>query len=109
VVGPGLVERGEVWWHEPPDEKARPVLVLTRQAGVDVMSRVLAVPATTTVRGIPTEVALEADDGMPKTCVLNLDNLAPVRKAHLTRFITKLGPTRMAEVCAAMGRATDCP
>jgi mRNA-degrading endonuclease toxin of MazEF toxin-antitoxin module len=24
------VRRGEVWWHEPPGEKRRPVLILTR-------------------------------------------------------------------------------
>jgi len=27
------MRRGEVWWHEPPDDKRRPVLILTR--GVD--------------------------------------------------------------------------
>lgn len=26
------MKRGEVWWHEPPDEKPRPVVVLTREA-----------------------------------------------------------------------------
>jgi mRNA interferase MazF len=84
------------------------VLVLTRQAGVDAMAKVLAVPATSTVRGIPTEVALGPEDAMPKECVLALDNVAPVRKAHLTRRITTLGPVRMAEVCQALHDATDC-
>ena len=72
------------------------------------MSRVLGVPATTTARGIPTEVALDGEDGMPKPCVLSLDNIGPVRKVHLTRRITTLGPARMAEVCQALTRATDC-
>jgi mRNA-degrading endonuclease toxin of MazEF toxin-antitoxin module len=36
------VKRGEVWWHEPPDEKPRPVLVLTRG---DVIARALDVVA----------------------------------------------------------------
>lgn len=95
-------------WHEAPDETPRPVLVLTRQVGVEVMARVLAVPATTTVRGIPTEVVLGSDDGMPKECVLALSRVNPVRKAHLTRHITTLGPARLAEVCQALGDATDC-
>lgn len=100
--------RGDIFWHEPPDETPRPVLILTRQVGVAVMSKVLAVPATTTVRGIPTEVVLGSDDGMPKECVLALDNVAPVRKAHLTRRITTLGPVRLVEVCRALRDATDC-
>lgn len=103
-----MVGRGEVWWHEAPGEKARPVLVLTRQAAVDAMARVLAVPATTTVRGIPSEVAVDESDGMPRACVLALDNTAPVRKAHLSRLVTRLGPERLAEVCLALRDATDC-
>lgn len=42
------MRRGEVWWHEPPDEKPRPVLVLTRD---DVVARaldVVAMPASRT-------------------------------------------------------------
>lgn len=38
-------------------------------AHVPVRLRVLAVPATTTIRGIPTEVALDRADGMPNECV----------------------------------------
>lgn len=103
-----MVARGDIYWLEPPDEIARPVLVLTRQAGVDAMARVLVVPTTSTIRGIPTEVLLNGDDGMPSECVLSLDNVAPVRKAHLTRRITTLGSARMVDVCRALSDATDC-
>ena len=41
-------------------------------------------------------------------CALALDNVAPVRKSHLTRHVTSLGPVRMAEVCQALRDATDC-
>ena len=102
------MSRGDIFWHEPPEEPTRPVLVLTRQAGTEVMAKVLAVPATTSARGIPTEVRLGTQDGMPKDCVLSLDNLAPVRKAHLTRRITTLSAGRLAEVCQALRDATDC-
>jgi hypothetical protein len=49
------VRRGEVWWHEPPDSKRRPVLILTRDEAVDRVFNVIAVPATGTVRGLATE------------------------------------------------------
>lgn len=103
-----MVTRGEVWWYEAPDLGRRPVLILTRAAVADRLTQVLGVPATTVVRNIPTEVALDAADGMPRGCVLTLDNLAQVRPALCTERITQLSSARMAEVCRALAVATDC-
>ena len=108
ATGDCAMQRGEVWWHEAPDENRRPYLVLTRSEGIPVLNQLLAVPATRTVRGIPTEVPLSTTDGMPDDCVLSLDNLRVVRKSVLVEQITTLGATRMAEVCAALGFATAC-
>lgn len=103
-----MVSRGEVWWYEHPAEGRRPHLVLTRSEACGLLNQVLAVPATRTVRAIPTEVALDKGDGMPVSCVLTLDNLTLVRTSLLTEPITTLGPERMAEVCNALMAATDC-
>ena len=100
--------RGEVWWIEVPEAGRRPALVLTRPAAIPVLNRLLVVPATRTVRGIPTEVALDERDGMPSSCVLTLDSLTVVNRAALGSRITSLGPERMAEVCAALGVAVAC-
>jgi mRNA interferase MazF len=102
------VNRGEVWWAESPSEKRRPYLVLSRQVAIDLLRTVIAVPATRTVRGIPTEVPLDQDDGMPTPCALSLDNIITLPKSLLTNRICRLGPERMAEVCAALGTATGC-
>jgi mRNA interferase MazF len=72
------------------------------------LTQVLGVPATRTVRGIPTEVALDRADGMPGPCVLTLDNLTVIRLSHCTERITKLAPERIAAVCQALGHATAC-
>ncbi len=61
----------------------RPYLVLTRQAAIEHLHVVIAVPATRTVRHIPTEVALDVDDGVPQPCALSLDNLTAMPKAFL--------------------------
>jgi mRNA interferase MazF len=74
-----------------------------------VLLQVLAVPATTTVRGIPTEVQLDRSDGMPSSCCLTLDNVTPIRAALCTELITRLSAQRMSEVCAALAVATACP
>ena len=63
------MNRGEVWWVEHPDVGRRPACVLTRDAAIPVLRAVLVAPATRTVRGIPTEVALGPDDGMPEEVV----------------------------------------
>ena len=100
--------RGEVWWVDVPDAGRRPALVLTRAAVTPHLSKLLVVPATTRVRGIPTEVPLDGRDGMPAACVLSLDNLTVARKSAFDFCITRLDPDRMAQVCAALQVATGC-
>ncbi|MGI8425742.1 MAG: type II toxin-antitoxin system PemK/MazF family toxin [Actinomycetota bacterium] len=103
-----MVARGEVWWYEAPEEKRRPFLILTRDEVIPVLNQVLAVPATRTVRGIPTEVELDKSDGMPQSCALSLDNVTVIRPALCTSRITSLAPGRMRQVCEALGTATSC-
>ena len=102
------MNRGEVWWVEDPDAGRRPHLILTRQPAIPVLHSVLAAPATSTVRGIPTEVPLAHEDGMPHACVVSLDNLAPIPKAFFVERICRLPGNRMHEVCVALAIATGC-
>jgi mRNA interferase MazF len=103
-----VVARGEVWWYEDPRAGRRPFLILTRNQAIPVLNQVLGVPATRTVRGIPTEVQLDRSDGMPAPCALALDNLAVIRVTLCTERITQLGPERMDAVCEALRHATAC-
>lgn len=73
-----------------------------------MLNRVLAVPATRSVRDIPTHVQLDESDGMREPCALTVDNTFAPRKGLLSRRITRLGPEKMAEVCAALAAATSC-
>jgi mRNA-degrading endonuclease toxin of MazEF toxin-antitoxin module len=66
------------------------------------------VPATTRIRGVGAEVELDAADGLPQDCVLNLDQVQIARKAYLTDPITTLTSKRMHEVCEALAFATGC-
>ncbi len=81
---------------------------MTRNAAIPVLNRVIVVLATRTVRGIPTEVVLGPDDGMPDHCALSFDNVVTVPKAVLTERICLLGPARMHEVCRAWVDVVDC-
>ena len=103
-----MVTRGEVWWSEDPQLGRRPVLILSRPAVIPVLARPLVAPLTTRVRGLPTEVALDTDEGLPRPCVVSLDNVQPLAAALLVERITVLSPLRMAAVCTALAVATDC-
>jgi len=74
------VKRGEVRWAEHPDWPRRPALVLTRDEAIDRLSEIFVVLTTTNIRGLPTEVELGPDDGMPRACVLNADHTATLAK-----------------------------
>ena len=102
------MSRGEVWWLEHPDAGRRPACVVTREAAIPVLDSVVIAPATRTVRGIPTEIELTREDGMPSDCALNLDNLTTVPKALLTERITALPDAKMDALCRALRAATGC-
>ncbi|HEY6987179.1 MAG TPA: type II toxin-antitoxin system PemK/MazF family toxin [Bryobacteraceae bacterium] len=57
-----------------PDKK-RPVVVLTRDSVIPYLSTVTVAPVTSTIRGVPSEVVLNEEDGMKAPCAVNLHNL----------------------------------
>lgn len=103
-----MVKRGEVWWYEPPEAGRRPFAILTRNEACEVLNQVIAVPATTVIRSIPTEVVLDTDDGMPRHCVLSLDNVTVIRPVLCTELITTLDALTMDRICEALRHATAC-
>lgn len=102
------VNRGEVWWVEDPATGRRPFMILTRQSAIPVLRNIVAVPASRTIRALPSEVVLGEDDGMPARCVLSFDNVTVVPKAYFVERICELEPVRLAEACNAMRVAYGC-
>jgi mRNA interferase MazF len=103
-----VIEQGEIWWLERPERKRRPCLVLTRNALIPVLRDVLVSPITTRERGLPSEVRLDARDGVSRPSVLNMQHVMSVPKAYLTRRMGQLAPGRWHEVCEAMRIAIGC-
>ena len=80
--------------------------MLTRDAAIQFLTSVIAVPATRTIRGIASEVELGPADGMPDRCVLSLDNTRVIAKSlFVGPELCTLGPERMASVCRALDHA----
>ena len=102
------LRRGEVRWYAfaRPDEK-RPAVVLTRDSVLEYLGEATVAPITRTVRGIPSEVPLGPDDGMPEPCAVNLDHVQTVARGRLGALVTTLSTQRMAEVREALLFALD--
>ena len=92
----------------PPPDKQRPVLVLTRTSAIGHLATVTVAPVTSTVRGVPSEVILDIDDGMKGHCAVNLHNAVTVTQARLGRRVGNLSAARMEEVCEALRFALGC-
>ncbi|MCA1833775.1 MAG: type II toxin-antitoxin system PemK/MazF family toxin [Actinomycetota bacterium] len=101
------MKRGDVWWAEL-EQKRRPVLVLTRDPVAGRIDKVTVASITTRAHDLPTEVVLGPTDGMPKVCVVSLDNVRTVHRNLLEHPITSLSRRRMDEVCRALDYALGC-
>jgi mRNA interferase MazF len=103
-----MVSRGDICWLELPHEKRRPALVLTRNEAIPAMQKVTIAYLTSRIRGLPTEIRLGPEDGMPRECAVSFDNVRAVPKVLLGDPITSLAGKRMHEVCKALAIATGC-
>lgn len=105
----GQVVRGEIRLYRfPAPDKARPVLVLTRESAIGYLSRVTIAPVTSAIRGVPSEVVVGPEDGVRQPAAINLHNVITVRKDDLGRRVAQLGEERMGEVCRALVFALGC-
>jgi mRNA interferase MazF len=59
-------------------DKARPVLVLTRELVRPHMTAVTVAPITTTIRGLSTEVAVDTANGLAGPSVVSCDNITTI-------------------------------
>lgn len=103
------VARGDVYAYafRAPD-KERPVVVISREAVIDLLETVMVAPITSTVRGIPSEVLVGHAEGLDHECAVNLDHIQTVAKARLGRKLGHLGADRMGELCLGIAVAVGC-
>jgi mRNA interferase MazF len=95
--------RGEIRWYKfnAPD-KRRPVLILTRSSIIEYLGEVTIAPVTSTIRDIPSEVAIDGNDGMPKTCAVNCDHIQTVSRGRIGSLITTISREKMNSVRRAI-------
>jgi mRNA interferase MazF len=101
------MQRGEIWFAATPGGD-RPVLVLTRDPVADRIGAVVVAALTRTRRGLVSELALTAADGVPTDSVVNFDNIHTVRRESFRRKVASLSPARMADACRVLQAANGC-
>jgi len=101
-----IPRQGEIWWAEAED-KRRPVLVVTRSEAIPVLTWLVVAPITRTVRGIPTEIPVGPEQGLPHEGTASFDNLQPIRRSFLTQRVGELDAPRLG-ICRALGALADC-
>ena len=88
-------------------DKARPVLLLTRELVLPHLTRVTVAPITTTSRGLSTEVPVGPANGLEAQCVVSCDNIVTVPTSALGRQIGVLLPDQEDTLTEAMHAAFD--
>ena len=103
------ITRGDVRLYSfaPPD-KNRPVVVLTRDSSLAYLGTVTVAPITSTIRGGPSEVILNEEDGMKAPCAVNLHNPVTVIQDKLGKRVAQLSTLRMHEICLALRFSLGC-
>lgn len=86
-------------------DKARPVVVLTREPVRGAMRRVTVAPITTTVKGLSTEVWVGAENGLDQSSVISCDNIVTIDKAALGRHLGFLFERQEEELTRAIVNA----
>jgi len=98
---------GEIWWVDV--EKRRPVVVASRDDRRGVREQTTVAYVSRTIRGIPSEVAVDESDGLSAPSVINCDVLVTVNKDFLVRRIGRLSDRRLRAFHQALRFALAIP
>jgi len=88
-------------------DKARPVLILTREVVRPHLSRVTVAPITSTIRGLSSEVPVGQANGLDHSSVVNCDNIVTVPVTSIGRQLGFLLADQETALSEAIQAAFD--
>jgi mRNA interferase MazF len=88
-------------------DKARPVLVLTRELVRPHLNTVTVAPITTTIRGLSTEVQVDTTNGLSAPSVVSCDNVTTIPTDALRDQIGVLLDDQEPQLSQAIQAAFD--
>lgn len=93
---------------ETPNQKRRPVLIVSRTEVIPVLNNVVVAPVTSTIRTIATCIPVGPEEGIDHDSVATFDNLAAVPKSVLTTRLGELNAGGRHRICEALAALADC-
>jgi mRNA interferase MazF len=102
------VKQGDIWLVEQSHRTGRPALVVTRSEAISVLTEIVVAPITSTLRNIPTCIAVGRSEGLDHDSVVSFDQLRCVPKSALTVRLGELEHGRRHEICSALAALSDC-
>ena|ERR1700722_12395603 len=93
--------------HVAQMDKARPVLILTRELVRPHLSTVTVAPITTTIRGLSTEVPVDTSNGLAGPSVVSCDNITTIPASALGEQIGVLLDNQERALSQAIQTAFD--
>jgi mRNA interferase MazF len=88
------VNRGAIYDVELPAGR-HPVVIVTRDTAIPVLSQVVVALITSKIRELPTEVPVGSDHGLLRDSVVNCDNLFTIPKHALGARRGQLDPAAL--------------
>jgi mRNA interferase MazF len=88
-------------------DKARPVLILTRELVRPHLSALTVAPITTTIRGLSSEVPVGSANGLDGPSVVSCDNITTIPKTAIGAQIGVLLDDQEQVLSQAIGAAFD--
>lgn len=88
-------------------DKARPVLILTREPVRPHLNTVTVAPITTTVRGLSSEVGVDSANGLAEPSVVSCDNISTIPADIVGEQIGVLLDSQEPALSAAIVAAFD--
>lgn len=103
-----MVAQAEIWLMETPNQKRRPVLIVSRDEVIPVLNNVVVAPVTSTLRDIPTCIRVGPAEGIDHDSVATFDNLAAIPKSVLTTRLGQLSGGGRQQICVALDAMANC-
>lgn len=88
-------------------DKARPVLILTRELVRPHLRTVTVAPITTTIRGLSSEVAVDSANGLSEPSVVSCDNITTIPREAIGAQIGVLLDSQEPALSEAIVAAFD--
>jgi len=107
-----VLRRGHLYWARLPEDKRRPVLIVSPEARNEHASDVIVIPVSTVLRQGPWHVPLRRrEGGLPLASIAKCEQITTLPRDLIddTPLGAALAPARMEEVERAILRAIGVP